>query len=96
MKRAAIAFGLLGSIIPALAAWLALHDFVPGQRWMPFHTFMVSGSLILELPVLITVGALWLGRKRAALWSGIISMALSATALTVVWQLSKGIAAGWH
>ena len=84
MKLIAIAFGLLGSILPALA------------RWMPFHTLMVSSALIMQLPVLATVIALWLGKKRVALWSGGISILLSAAVLTFFWQLSKGIAAGWH
>ena len=96
MKLIAIAFGLLGSILPALAIWLAFHEFAPGARWMPFHTLMVASALIMQLPVLATVIALWLGKKRVALWSGGISILLSAAVLTFFWQLSKGIAAGWH
>lgn len=93
---AAIVFGVLGSIAPAWGIWLALGDFAAWGQWKPFHTIMLMASLLIELPVLITVGALLLKKKRMALWTGGFSIVLSLSAVEIVRMFASGIAGGWH
>lgn len=96
MKSVAIAYGLLGSIVPVLGAWLTLSDFATRGQWKFSHTVMLSVSSGLELLVLATFGALLLGKRRVALSAGIVALVFIVVTTLFFWHLSKGIAAGWH
>ena len=96
MKIVAVAFGLLGSIVPLLGAWLTLSHYATWGQWKLAHTLMLIASSTLELFVVATVGAFLLGKRRVALSVGMGTVVLIAVAVIFIWQLSKGMAAGWH